>query len=36
MLNIKKSKLNNTFKKKSLNSENITIHNKDYVPSVRN
>lgn len=35
MLNIIKSKLKNTYKKKSLNSENITIHNKDFVPVVR-
>jgi hypothetical protein len=35
MLNIIKSKLKNTYKKKSLNSENVTIHNKDFVPVVR-
>nr|YP_010480573.1 ribosomal protein S5 [Aspergillus coremiiformis]UVN15336.1 ribosomal protein S5 [Aspergillus coremiiformis] len=35
MLNIIKSKLKNTYKKKSLNSENVTIRNKDLVPAVR-
>ena len=35
MLNIIKSKLNNTYKKKSLNNENVTIRNKDFVPAVR-
>jgi len=35
MLNIIKSKLNNKFKKKSINRENITIRNKDFVPAVR-
>lgn len=36
MLNIIKSKLNNTYKKKSLNSSNVTKYNKDLVPAVRN
>jgi hypothetical protein len=36
MLNIIKSKLNTTFKKKSLNSPNVTIYNRDVVPAVRN
>jgi hypothetical protein len=36
MLNIIKSKLNTTFKKKSLNSPNVTIYNRDVVPVVRN
>jgi hypothetical protein len=35
MLNIIKSKLKNTYKKKSLNKANVTIHNKDFVPAVR-
>lgn len=35
MLNIIKSKLNNTYKKKSLNNTNVTIRNKDFVPAVR-
>ena len=35
MLNIIKSKLKNTYKKKSLNSSNVTIRNKDFVPAVR-
>nr|YP_010560320.1 ribosomal protein S5 [Aspergillus alliaceus]UYW35408.1 ribosomal protein S5 [Aspergillus alliaceus] len=35
MLNIIKSKLKNTYKKKALNSENVTIRNKDLVPAVR-
>ena len=40
MLNIIKSKLNNTYKKKSLNNSNINStyskYNKDLVPAVRN
>ena len=37
MLNIIKSKLNNTYKKKSLNNSNCNyIFNKDLVPAVRN
>lgn len=36
MLNIIKSKLNNTFKKKSMNSTNVTIYHRDLVPTVRN
>ena len=36
MLNIIKSKLNNTYKKKSLNNSNVTKYNKDLVPAVRN
>ena len=35
MLNIIKSKLKNTYKKRSLNNENVTIRNKDFVPAVR-
>jgi hypothetical protein len=35
MLNIIKSKLKNTYKKKSLNSLNVVIRNKDFVPAVR-
>lgn len=35
MLNIIKSKLKNTYKKKSLNNTNVTIRNKDFVPTVR-
>lgn len=35
MLNIIKSKLNNKLKKNSLNGENITIRNKDFVPAIR-
>lgn len=37
MLNIIKSKLKlkNTYKKNSLNNENVTIRNKDFVPAVR-
>lgn len=35
MLNIIKSKLKNTYKKKPLNSASITIRNKDFVPAVR-
>ena len=36
MLNIIKSKLKNTYKKKSLNNINVTIYNKDFIPAVRN
>lgn len=36
MLNIIKSKLNNIYKKKSLNNSNVTKYNKDLVPTVRN
>jgi hypothetical protein len=36
MLNIIKSKLNTTYKKKSLNSPDITIYKKDVIPAVRN
>ena len=36
MLNIIKSKLNNTYKKKSLKNQNVTIYNKDIIPAVRN
>ena len=36
MLNIIKSKLNNTYKKKSLDNNNVTIYNKDIIPAVRN
>jgi len=35
MLNIIKSKLKNTHKKKVLNDENISFYNKDFVPAVR-
>jgi hypothetical protein len=35
MLNIIKSKLKNTYKKKSLNNPKVTIYNKDFVPAVR-
>jgi hypothetical protein len=35
MLNIIKSKLKNTYKKKSLNNLNVVIRNKDFVPAVR-
>jgi len=35
MLNIIKSKLNNTYNKKSLNNTNVTIYYKDFVPAVR-
>ena len=35
MLNIIKLKLKKTYKKNSLNSANVTIHNKDFVPAVR-
>lgn len=36
MLNILKSKLNKTYKKKPSNNTNITIYNKDIMPAVRN
>jgi hypothetical protein len=36
MLNIIKSKLNTTYKKKSLNSPDVTIYKKDIIPAVRN
>lgn len=36
MLNIIKSKLNKAYKKKPTNSTNVTIYNRDLVPSVRN
>lgn len=36
MLNIIKSKIKNTYKKKTLNSETIINRNKDFVPAVRN
>ena len=36
MLNIIKSKIKNTYKKKALNGENIVYYNKDFVPAVRN
>lgn len=36
MLNIIKSKLNNTYKKKSINKPNVTIYHKDLLPTVRN
>ena len=36
MLNIIKSKLNTTYKKKSLNNPNVTIYKKDVIPAVRN
>mgnify|MGYP003742095135 CR=1 FL=1 len=35
MLNIIKSKLRNTYKKKPINKENTTIYYKDFVPAVR-
>jgi hypothetical protein len=35
MLNIIKSKLKNTYKKKPLNNINVTIRNKDFIPVVR-
>ena len=35
MLNIIKSKLKNSYKKKSLNNTSITIRNKDFVPVIR-
>jgi hypothetical protein len=36
MLNIIKSKLNNTYKKKALVNKNVAIYNKDIIPAVRN
>jgi hypothetical protein len=36
MLNIIKSKLNITHKKKPKNKENITLDYKDFVPVIRN
>ena len=36
MLNIIKSKLNTTFKKKGLNDSSIAIYNRDVIPAVRN
>ena len=36
MLNIIKSKLNNTYKKESLENKNVAIYNKDIIPAVRN
>lgn len=36
MLNIIKSKLNSTYKKKPSNNNNITIYKKDLIPAVRN
>ena len=36
MLNIIKSKLNTTYKNKSLNNANVTNYNKDLVPAVKN
>lgn len=36
MLNIIKSKLNNTYKKKPLDNKNVAIYNKDIIPAVRN
>jgi Mitochondrial ribosomal protein (VAR1) len=36
MLNIIKSKLNSTYKKKPLDNNNVTIYNKDIIPAVRN
>jgi hypothetical protein len=35
MLNIIKSKLRNAYKKKPMNTNNITIYYKDFVPAVR-
>ena len=35
MLNIIKSKINNTYKKKALNDENVSFYNKNFVPAVR-
>jgi hypothetical protein len=35
MINILKSKLKKTYKKKSLNSSNIISLNKDFIPAVR-
>ncbi len=36
MLNIIKSKLNTTYKKKGLNDSSIAIYNRDIIPAVRN
>lgn len=36
MLNIIKSKLNTTYKKKGLNDSSIVIYNRDVIPAVRN
>ena len=36
MLNIIKSKLNTTYKKKGLNDSSIAIYNRDVIPAVRN
>ena len=36
MLNIIKSKLNTSYKKKSLNSPDVTIYKRDVIPAVRN
>lgn len=35
MLNIIKSKIKNTYKKKTSNEDKINLYNKDYVPAVR-
>jgi hypothetical protein len=35
MLNIIKSKIKNTYKKKALNDENVSFYNKNFVPAVR-
>jgi hypothetical protein len=36
MLNIIKSKLNNTYKKEALNNAPLTAYIKDVIPAVRN
>ena len=36
MLNIIKSKLNNTYVKEPLENKNVAIYNKDIIPAVRN
>jgi hypothetical protein len=36
MLNIIKSKLNNTYKKKASNNSTVVVYNKDVVSAVRN
>ena len=36
MLNIIKLKLKNTYKKKSLNTTDLTNYNRDLIPAVRN
>jgi len=36
MLNIIKSKLNNTYKKQALNNANLSYNVKDVIPAVRN